>query len=279
MEGSQIPVEYRINQLSARLDSLINDGPALGSAPVNINDPQDFRALAMMMQSKMLGDALGSNDDDNSNPMAAFMNPMIMGMNNPMTGNNPMQAMNNPMMGSNPMLAAMMMGSSPYAMPNNYMPNTPQIQSDSMVFPLQGRVSSPYGHRHHPLDKHEAFHSGVDIAAPQGSAIRAPWAGRVVFVGHADGFGSKTVIVAHENNKQADGKIVYSVFGHNQDVFVKEGDYINQGEVFATVGSDGHSTGPHLHWETRIANPNLQAKEVFEKHVSMTVDPLTFTTA
>lgn len=147
-------------------------------------------------------------------------------------------------------------------------------QSESMLFPLKGRISSDYGNRTHPLTGHQHFHSGVDIAADKGAPVRMPYSGRVSFVGHVDGFGDNTVIVAHENQRQPDGKILYSVFGHNDNVFVQPGEQIKQGEIFATVGNEGNSTGPHLHWETRVAPEGIQALDVFKQQVSMTVNPM-----
>ncbi len=304
LEGSQLPAEARMGQLMARIDNLSGDNSLSGhgstSASGSQSTPENFRAMVSMMQSQMYADALVSNDKDSDNSMGSMMgmgmNPMMMqgmmgGGMNPQVMAQMMQA---GMMGeSNPMMAMMGMGMNPMmnqAVMANMMPNTQNTQANyspvamlgselnttNVLMPVQGRISSEYGHRHHPMSGHDHFHSGVDIAAARGTPIRMPWEGKVVYVGNVQGFGPNTVIVAHENQTQADGKIVYSVFGHNDNVFVSKGQVLNQGEILGTVGSEGNSTGPHLHWETRVAEPGLSGTEVFNKHLSMTVNPMSF---
>ena len=231
-----LPIESRIDQLMSRIDFIAADGEARPVQTTQVDGQQvDFRAMVAMMQSEMVA---GMDNDKPKQVFPSYFNQYTGGMN----------AFNFSQM--------------------------PAMNRQQMQFPLQGRISSDYGQRVHPITGHTDFHNGVDIAAEQGSAIRAPYDGRVSFVGDVPGFGENTVIVAHENQRQADGKILYSVFGHNQDVFVQEGQQVNQGEIFATVGNEGHSTGPHLHWETRYAPPGLSGTQIFEQHLSMTVDPL-----
>lgn len=144
-------------------------------------------------------------------------------------------------------------------------------------FPVQGRVSSNFDNHHgrvDPISGHRHHHLGVDIAAERGSPIQAPWSGEVVHVGNARGFGQNTVVVAHHETKQADGKILYSVFGHNDASFVSVGDQIAKGQTIATVGNEGHSTGPHLHWETRWAMPGLKGNDIFAEKQSLATNPL-----
>jgi murein DD-endopeptidase MepM/ murein hydrolase activator NlpD len=301
LEGSQIPAKFaaeqRIDHLMGRLDSLdSNIGiksaiPSIEDANGVAQDPKSFKAMVAIMQAQMMSEAFDTNDDDNknSNSMSSFMDSMMMQnpamaasmfQNNPMMmgagfmpGMNP-QMMS--MMATNPAMAALMNGQA-----NPYRPNFFQgIENTSgMVLPVEGKISSEYGHRHHPISGHDHFHSGVDIAAPRGTVIRSPWAGTVVHVGYVQGFGNNTVIVAHENQVQPDGKIIYSVFGHNDKALVQVGEKINAGEVFATVGSEGNSTGPHLHWETRVAAPGIQGTSIFSHQLSHTVDPMSFAQA
>jgi hypothetical protein len=283
LEASQIPAEMRMNQLMAKLSEPAVEAPDFGHShqssglPQGV-DPQSFKAMVSIMQSQMLGEALvNPNDKDSSNPLSGFMGQM---------GMNPAMMASMPGMGSqmNPALLQLMMQQTGAGMMNSMMPmmGTPSLNNSAMnygsqqemVFPLNGRISSEYGHRHHPISGHDHFHSGVDIAAPKGSPIRMPYDGKVVHVGYVGGFGDNTVIVAHENQVQPDGKILYSVFGHNEYAFVKEGESIKAGEIFATVGSEGNSTGPHLHWETRIAPTGLTGTKIFERNLSMTIDPM-----
>ena len=73
------------------------------------------------------------------------------------------------------------------------------------------------------------------------------------------------MIVAHENQVQADGKILYSVFGHNDKAFVKVGEQVRAGEIFATVGSEGRSTGPHVHYEVRKNGKTVNPKKYIHR--------------
>ncbi len=285
LEGSQIPAEARIGQLMARIDHLSGDATGTQNAPVSDKQAQNFQAMVSMMQSQMYGEALTNPDDkDSSNPIASMfggMNSMqggmggmagMMGSMNPEIMTRLMQA--GMMGGDSGMNPAMMMPTQSAYNPANMINS--QLNTTNVLMPVQGKISSEYGHREHPISGHDHFHSGIDIAAPRGTPIRMPWEGKVVYVGNVQGFGPNTVIVAHENQTQADGKIIYSVFGHNDNVFVSKGQHLGQGEILGTVGSEGHSTGPHLHWETRVAEPGLSGTEVFNKHLSMTVNPMNF---
>ena len=312
---SSLGAEQRMDQLMGRLNSLATDAPynsAIPSMPdangVQQN-PQSFKAMVAMMHTQMMGEAFHNDkdDDDSSNPMSSFMDNMMMqnpAMAAQMYGGGGMPGQSNQMM-AQIMMQSMMSGGNSNAMMNPQMMAMMQMQTNqanpyapnffaqaqgsplanflkgventsNMVLPVKGQISSEYGHRHHPISGHDHFHSGVDIAAQKGTAIRSPWAGKVVHVGYVQGFGDNTVIVAHENQIQSDGKIVYSVFGHNDKAFVQKGEHIQAGEIFATVGSEGNSTGPHLHWETRIAPPGVEGLEIFKQHISHTVDPMTF---
>lgn len=111
------------------------------------------------------------------------------------------------------------------------------------ILPLIGRVSSPYGHRKDPITRQPEFHMGVDIANAYGSPVKAADAGTVIFVGENGGYGN-LVIISHSNG--------YSTrYGHLSRFAVKYGQKVRQGQVIAYVGSTGHVTGPHLHFEIR----------------------------
>jgi len=288
-----MPAELRMNQLMAKLGEPANvSGPESSESSNNSSavDPKNFKAMVTLMQSQMMGEALvNPNDKDSQNPMSSLMGAQMggMGMNPMMMGQmggqmNPamLQAMMMQGGGSGMMdpMTSMMMGMNPMMMQSGIMNNLQKAfpnQQQEMIFPLKGTVSSEYGHREHPISGHNHFHTGVDIAAAKGSPIRMPYDGTVVHVGHVAGFGDNTVIVAHENQVQPDGKILYSVFGHNEHAFVQKGERVQAGDIFATVGSEGNSTGPHLHWETRIAPVGVTGTRIFEQNLSYTVNPLT----
>lgn len=109
--------------------------------------------------------------------------------------------------------------------------------------PVAGVVSSPFGMRVHPISGEQKFHAGLDVAAPEGTEIYAPAAGRVVFAGRRGGYGL-TVELEH-----ADG--TRTRYAHASRIHVRVGDRIEAGEAIADVGTTGHSTGPHLHLEVR----------------------------
>jgi murein DD-endopeptidase MepM/ murein hydrolase activator NlpD len=89
----------------------------------------------------------------------------------------------------------------------------------------------------------DGHHDGYDLAAPMGSPIRAAKAGKVKFVGARGGYGN-AVILEHPEGWE-------TLYGHASRLAVKLGQAIKAGEVIAYVGSTGHSTGPHLHYELR----------------------------
>ena len=102
-------------------------------------------------------------------------------------------------------------------------------------------VSSYYGYRISPISGAVEFHTGVDIAVPQGTQIRAGFDGTVISAGYDGGYGNCVVI----ENK--DG--VQARYAHCDTLNVTAGQTIKEGDVIATVGSTGDSTGPHLHLE------------------------------
>lgn len=111
----------------------------------------------------------------------------------------------------------------------------------ALRIPLQGRISSGFGVRHDPLHGRVKRHTGVDIAAPQGTPIAAAAAGKVVFAGRRGGYGNLVEI------EHADGQ--RTRYAHTARLLVKAGDEVKPGQTIATVGSTGRSTGPHLHFE------------------------------
>jgi len=105
-----------------------------------------------------------------------------------------------------------------------------------------GVVTSGVGWRVDPFGSGKlAFHRGIDIAVPVGTAVRATRKGRVVFAGARRGYGS-TVIVEHANGDR-------TLYGHNSMVRVQSGELVDSGTVVAFSGNTGRSTGPHVHYE------------------------------
>lgn len=112
------------------------------------------------------------------------------------------------------------------------------VSSAGMIWPVLGAISSYFGPRWGTI------HSGLDVAAPTGTEIKASRAGRVDSAGWMGGYGN-AVIVSHGDGLQ-------TLYGHASKLLVKAGDRVVQGQVIARVGSTGNSTGPHVHFEVRV---------------------------
>ncbi len=102
------------------------------------------------------------------------------------------------------------------------------------------RLSSPYGYRVHPIDGTWKFHSGVDLAGPEGTPIVATRDGTVTAAAYHSGNGNYVTI------NHGDG--FSSSYLHMTHYVVKSGDYVSAGQVIGYMGSTGVSTGPHLHF-------------------------------
>ena len=117
--------------------------------------------------------------------------------------------------------------------------------------PLEGRLSSPFGYRDHPIDGHAKFHYGIDIAQPKGTPVKAFAAGTVYQIAKGEIYGN-TVRIRH-----ADG--FTSFYAHLDKVTVKQGQTVDLSTRIGNVGTTGVSSGPHLHFEVRkddkILNP------------------------
>ncbi|MGH9282696.1 MAG: M23 family metallopeptidase, partial [Acidimicrobiales bacterium] len=114
-----------------------------------------------------------------------------------------------------------------------------RVSGAGLVWPVRGTVTSPFGMRWGRL------HAGIDISARTGVPIRAAKAGEVIFAGSMSGYGN-CVIVNH-------GGGLTTLYAHQSRLATSEGANVGQGEVVGYVGSTGHSTGPHLHFETRVS--------------------------
>jgi murein DD-endopeptidase MepM/ murein hydrolase activator NlpD len=110
--------------------------------------------------------------------------------------------------------------------------------------PLEGRISSPFGTRHTFNDDSVEIHNGADIAAPEGSEVRATNAGTVVFAGKLQVAGN-LVIIDH-------GGGIVSEYWHLKETSVQEGRKVGKDDVIGLCGSSGRSTGPHVHWVVKI---------------------------
>lgn len=142
-------------------------------------------------------------------------------------------------------------------------PTVPQVN------PLPGaRLTSDFGARDRDPVTGKALvdghHDGYDLAAPMGSPIRASKTGKVTFAGSRGGYGN-AVILDHPEGWT-------TLYGHASRLAVKVGQAVNAGQVIAYVGSTGHSTGPHLHYELRrygqAVDPKLAVASALQPAVS-----------
>ncbi|MBD2460020.1 peptidoglycan DD-metalloendopeptidase family protein [Oscillatoria sp. FACHB-1407] len=109
--------------------------------------------------------------------------------------------------------------------------------------PINGRLTSNFGYRVHPILGYRRFHAGIDFGAGYGTVIRAADSGTVIFAGWYGGYG-RSVIIDHGNN-------LTTLYAHASELYVSEGQAVQRGQAIAAVGSTGLSTGPHLHFEVR----------------------------
>ena len=134
---------------------------------------------------------------------------------------------------------------------------------ETLIWPIAGTVNSGFGARG------SGFHDGIDIAAPEGSPVRAVEKGEVIYSDQIRGYGN-IVIIRHRGG-------IVSVYAHNQVNLVRAGQDVEQGEIIAKVGSTGRVTGPHLHFEIRKHNvaqdPVRYLPQLCCNHASDTVEP------
>ncbi len=105
------------------------------------------------------------------------------------------------------------------------------------------RISSLFGYRRHPIYKTTKFHSGVDYAAPRGTAIYASGAGTIEMARYVNGYGN-FIKIRHNSEYE-------TAYGHMQKFAagMRPGVRVKKGQIIGYVGSTGRSTGPHLHFE------------------------------
>ena len=102
------------------------------------------------------------------------------------------------------------------------------------------RWSSPYGWRADPFTGVRSFHTGTDMACPEGTPILAAMSGKISEVGNNRTYGNY-IIINHGNGYQ-------TVYAHMSKTIAKKGQWVTQGSKIGLVGSTGYSTGPHLHF-------------------------------
>jgi murein DD-endopeptidase MepM/ murein hydrolase activator NlpD len=121
--------------------------------------------------------------------------------------------------------------------------------SGTLAMPLRAPITSPFGMRTHPIFGRRKMHTGIDLAGPNHSEIRAADSGSVIFTGYYGGYG-RVVIISH-------GKGMATLYAHLSRAAVADKESVHKGQVIGYEGTTGFSTGPHLHFEVRVdGKPN-----------------------
>lgn len=129
-------------------------------------------------------------------------------------------------------------------------------KANSMLMPVYGPITSPFGFRNHPITGVYSMHGGIDIGAPYGTDIRSAAAGKVKEVARSSSYGLY-VIIDHQNFE--------TLYAHCSSIKVNEGETVSKGDIIANVGSTGISTGPHLHFEVRVGGCKINPEWVLDK--------------
>ena len=149
---------------------------------------------------------------------------------------------------------------------NNSQENTQELSQEekdinnikattTFIKPIEGTISSKYGQREPTTATVPKNHTWVDIAANMGTKIKSATSGEVVIASEEGDYGK------HLKIQIGDVSIIYA---HCNNLYVKQGDQISQGQEIAEVGTTGNSTGPHLHFEIRISERTIDPQKILE---------------
>lgn len=127
-------------------------------------------------------------------------------------------------------------------------------QTTSFIKPIEGTISSRYGQREPTTQTVPKNHTGIDIAANLGTKIKSATEGKVVIASEEGDYGKHLKIQIGE---------VSIIYAHCNNLYVKQGDMVTQGQEIAEVGSTGNSTGPHLHFELRVQERTVNPEKIF----------------
>ena len=118
---------------------------------------------------------------------------------------------------------------------------------EGFIRPVEGRISGSFGNQRIFNGVPKSSHSGVDIASPEGTPVKASGSGEVVLSGKDYFYTGNMVVVDH-------GMGLQTIYAHLKDATVKKGDVVKKGEIIGYVGKTGRATGAHLHWGASLNN-------------------------
>lgn len=124
---------------------------------------------------------------------------------------------------------------------NSILDHRERMKHTPTLLPTDGWMSRGFGFKLDPFSGERAFHSGIDLACNSGTPILAPADGKVEYAGWKEGLG---IMVKIDH-----GHGYATIFGHMSKNLARTGDKVHRGDLIGEVGSTGHSTGPHLHYE------------------------------
>jgi murein DD-endopeptidase MepM/ murein hydrolase activator NlpD len=126
------------------------------------------------------------------------------------------------------------------------------LASTPTIWPVRGWITSGFGQRISPFTGRLHMHEGLDICARTGTPVKATADGVVIYTGWKSDFG-KLVTIDH-------GCGYRTRYGHLSKIYVKNGQRITRGETVGALGNTGRSTGPHLHYEVKVAGLPVNPK-------------------
>jgi murein DD-endopeptidase MepM/ murein hydrolase activator NlpD len=132
------------------------------------------------------------------------------------------------------------------------------VQLD-MSLPVNGRFSSAFGLKRFFNEQPRRPHSGLDIAAPTGTPVRAPASGKIIEAGNYF-FNGNTVFIDH-------GQGLVSMYCHMDQIKSKVGQSVQEGDIIGTVGKTGRVTGAHLHWSVSLNRTMVDPKLFLRKEI------------
>lgn len=128
---------------------------------------------------------------------------------------------------------------------------------NGFIVPVEGSISGHFGNQRFFNGVPKNPHSGTDIAAPEGTPVKASSSGRVLLAGGNYFYGGNMVIIDH-------GAGLQTIYMHLKEAKVKQGDEVKQGDIIGLVGKTGRVTGPHLHWGASLNNIRFRPHALLE---------------